>query len=171
MNSSAARPVRRADGRPARCHVATVAPPDVSAVHEWVPARPPCYVDSLTLRAGSSASARSWARTMFEEVIRTVPREIVFFGILGLWPSLRAGSIAGWRVVEEEPECVRMVRGGMLMAAELVLTATPETVCLALTMRPHHRLGLAVWQRAAPVHRAKGCALLQQAWRVSPRAT
>ncbi|WP_226343991.1 hypothetical protein [Agilicoccus flavus] len=133
---------------------------EITETFAWDTGTLGAYRDTVTLAAGTTRTATWWARTMFEELIGPVPREIVFLGTLALVPHRGPTSIAGWRVADATDTRVALTRGGPLMSGRLVVAAGRDAVSLGLTMTPRNRAGAAVWRRIAPKHRVAARTLL-----------
>ncbi len=128
------------------------------------------YSDVLTMATGPNPPARWWVHTMFEELIKTFGREVLFRGALALRPARGQFTLMDWNVAEESAEVIRLTRSGVLMNCVLTAESGLDAVRLRLSVEPRNRMGAAVWRKVSPLHRKMGILLLRKAWQRSQQA-
>lgn len=129
------------------------------------------YADAFRIGPASGRSAREWARRCIESG-PPAPRRafglLVWQGVLGfrLAPPATPGTMAGWRIVEDEPDRFVLATDGRLIAARMVFDATDTDLTWTTLLRYHRSVAAGVWAVAGHGHRALVPRLL---WRARGR--
>jgi hypothetical protein len=110
----------------------------------------------VQVRETTRSTAEQWIREAFESApspVRTFVRLgwLMFGAELGPYPS--PNHVAGWRIGECEPGCIRLdVTWKIGLRANLVLRTDSSSVLLATFVEHRSRASRLVWPMLLPVH-------------------
>lgn len=136
-----------------------------TAVHGLVTGTSPDYLDAHTLPSDDPRRwrAQEWARAMFEDP-RSLRRR-ARLGLLGLLlsPPQPVGRVAGWTVVDDGEDLVRLASANRLTSDQVVVWLTPEAVTLVTAVRYEHPAARLLWPLIATQHRRLAPVVLTRA--------
>lgn len=116
------------------------------------------YADAFRITANGRHPAEQWARSAFEggpSAKRRLFGLVVWRGLLGLRlaPFNSSDHVAGWAIVENEPETVVLHAESWLIVARLVIDVADSHTTLTTLMRYVRPEGRAVWAVLGIAHR------------------
>lgn len=120
---------------------------------------PPDYIDAFAVATASTETRTPewWSRAVFEGA----PCPVRWFlllgwrGVLGLHlgPRPSADHVLGWRIVETEPDAVRLELRSTLMTAQLILRLASSMVVLTTNVYYARRFARPLWAAVGLIHR------------------
>lgn len=128
------------------------------------------YADAFRVAADASHQAEQWARSAFEggpPGTRGLFGLVVWRGMLGLrlGPLDSPDHVAGWEIVENEPERVVLHADSWMLVARLVFDVSDVDATMTTVMRYDRRVAHGVWAVLGIAHRSLAPQVLDRAAR------
>lgn len=132
------------------------------------------YADAFRIASARGITAEQWARRAFESGPRA-PRQlfalVVWQGVLGLrLVAPDSPNVAGWAIVENEPEILVLRSEGRLMACRMIMEASGSHATLTTLLRYERTAGRRVWSVVGNAHRALAPRIFERARRSLTRS-
>jgi hypothetical protein len=115
----------------------------------------PDYTDSFSVPSASPHTAEEWARAAFRAGSLRDTKQLVWRRVLQLrlGPLDDPGRVAGWAIVEQQPDRLVLAAESWHFVARLVFEAGPQEARVTTRVTFRNPAGRLVWAVVGPVHR------------------
>jgi hypothetical protein len=113
------------------------------------------YADHYVLGTGIRGTAETYARAMFGDA-PTIAERFIWSVLLqmDLEPEVSSRTVAGWRILENTPDSIRLEARSWFLTANLVVHVLDGELSLTTYIRYDRMIGRWVWTPLSAVHRS-----------------
>jgi hypothetical protein len=125
------------------------------------------YQDAFSVQTETRHTPEEWGRLALVQhappALRRIIRAVHHAIGLRLAPSGSGDHVAGWEILQNEPEYVVLGVEGRVLTPRIIVSTPPGSFVVSTLIRFDHVSARAAWTFVAPIHRAVARFLLDNA--------